>query len=494
MMRRLMFVTLCAVIASACGRSALPQASARSGGGSTPAPVEIDRTCDLAAYPSDAWAQCEAQNYAHVTEAPAEQAANPDFQTRWHTQGQLNLLEWAARAQADTSWVGYPSGNTPQTPLCTTWGLQCAGDPFRYADVDGPDGKVFYETEAEVVPFVIYDEGCARLSGRVWSPRGVKAGANLPNVVIENGSVQAPEPLYWWAAQMLVRAGYVVLTFDPRGQGRSDQQTPAGDQGSNANSTVFWTGLVNVIDFFRSSPVAPYPHNLSCAGTYPTEVTAFNPFFDRMDPERLGIVGHSLGATGVSVVQGYGAPGADPWPGILDAQNPVKVAVAWDSLKAPDGSSPVFGARVPSMNQSSEYGLTPMPFSQPPDAHAHLKAFDAWVAAGVPVFSITVRGSSHYEWSLLPTFPATSWCPDTSTGACAGGWGNPMAQHYTLAWLDRWLKNPNEPGYKDADARLLDDDGAQGRNKMSFRFTSARDFPDRKNKRRACADIRAGCG
>ena len=79
----------------------------------------------------------------------------------------------------------------------------------------------------------------------------------LPAVVIENGSIQAPEPLYWWMAQALVRAGYVVLTFDPRGQGRSDLMTPSGEQGSNFNSAVFWTGLVNVIDFFRSTPVMP---------------------------------------------------------------------------------------------------------------------------------------------------------------------------------------------------------------------------------------------
>ena len=34
----------------------------------------------------------------------------------------------------------------------------------------------------------------------------------------------------WWFSQALVRAGYVVLTFDPRGQGRSDQQTPTGEK------------------------------------------------------------------------------------------------------------------------------------------------------------------------------------------------------------------------------------------------------------------------
>lgn len=505
------FALMMSLTLAACGDSSTMTSSAPSQSGDDPyTPAPIDRTCDLAAFPSPLWEQCEAQNFATVGEAPREQVANPDFLSTWQAQSQANFLEWTMRAAADPSWLGLPSGNSPQTPLCTTWGLQCAGDPFRYADAPGPNGAIFYSGEAEVIPFVIYDDGCARISGRVWAPKGSQAGDQLPNVVIENGSVQAPETLYWWAAQLLVRNGYVVLTFDPRGQGRSDQQTPGGDQGSNANSAVFWNGLVNVIDFFRSTPVMPYPHNVTCAGTYPTEVVDFNPFFDRIDRDRLGIAGHSLGAQGVSIVQGYGAEGADPWPGKIDAENPVKVTVAWDGLAGPDGTSdggaggnvPIprppggssnIGIRTPSMNQAGEYGLTPFPFTRPPDPEGHKQAFAKWVAASMPVFTLTIQGSSHYEWSLLPTFPASSWCPSTATGACAGGWGNPLAQHYTLAWFDRWLKKPGEIGYDDADARLLDDDGEQGRGKFSFRYRSARAFPDRSGNLHVCEDIRAGC-
>ena len=482
---------LLVVLLAACGRSDPGTSAARAG--DAQAPAAIDRSCDSAAYPSAEWAQCEQANYAMVSQAPAEQAANPDFLERLRAQSQTNTLAWEARAQGDTSWLGAPSGNTGQTPLCTFWALQCAGDPYRYPDAPGPNGKAFYDTEAEVIPFVIYDQGCARLSGRVWAPRSARPGDKLPNVIIENGSVQAPEPLYWWEAQDLVRAGYVVLTFDPRGQGRSDQQTPGFEQGSNANSAVFWEGLVNVVDFFRSSPAQVYPHNVTCKGTYPTPVTDFNPFWDRIDRDRLGLAGHSLGAQGVSVVQGYGAPGADPWPGLIDKENPVKVVVAWDSLSAPSSGSPKFGARVPAMNQSSEYGLTPTPFRQPPDPASHLVAFKAWSDAGLPVYSLTVRGSSHYEWSQIPTFPTTSWCADTSKQMCEGAWGNGLARHYSLAWFDRWLKKSGETGYEDADARLLSDDGEHGRNKMSFRFTSARDFPDRDGQRQVCGDIRAGC-
>jgi len=483
-----------------------PSASASASPSASPSPGTVDLTCDNAPYPSAQWTQCEATNYAMTGEATSEQA-NATFQQRWSAQGTANTNEWLARAQADPSWLSPTSGNSAQTPLCATWGSQCAGDPFRYADFTGPDGSAFYSGQAVVTPVVFYDDGCARLSGRVWAPANSASGNRLPNVVIQNGSIQAPETLYWWAAQMLVREGYVVMTFDPRGQGRSDEQTPSGQAGSNLNVVVFWTGLVNAIDFFRSTPSTPYPWNATCAGTYPTVVTNYNPYWDRIDRNRLGIAGHSAGAVGVSVVQGYGGAGAAPWPGKIDATNPVKVAVAWDGLRAPAGGNvggigsnpttgatvPSYVARVPAMGNSSEYGLTPMAFTSPPPPELHKVGYGAWVAAGVPVYELTIRGSSHYEWSLLANFPTTSWCPNPSIGVCENGWGNPMAQHYTLAWFDRWLKQPGEAGYADADARLLDDNGAQGRVKMSFRFHSARNYPDRGGALHHCENIRAGC-
>ncbi len=505
----------------ACGDGSSPASNSAAGSndaapaaslpliGTLTAASPDDPACGTYPDASPEFAACELKNYARVTEAPREEATNPVFLQRLQEQSLANLQSYLERIAADPSYLPLSAGgaslNTPVTPLCATWGLQCAGDPFRYPGVDP-----FYEREAVVEPVTYYDRDCARISGRVWRPKN--ATGQLPTVVIENGSVQAPEPLYWWMAQALVRSGYAVMTFDPRGQGRSDQQTPMGGQGSNANSAVFWEGLVDAIDFFRSTPAKPYPHNSSCEGTYPTVVTAFNPQHMVQDRERLGIVGHSLGAIGVSIVQGYGGAGADPWPGKMDAANPVDVAVAWDGLLAPNGTSaggaagnvpgvtglasmgstyPKFAPRVPSMGQNGEYGLTPIPFTQTPAKDAHLTPFKAWQAAGVPVFDFTIRGSSHYEWSLLPTFPATSWCPEVKDGRCVGGWGRPMAEHYSLAWLDRWLKRSGETGFADADARLLADGEFLPR--FSFYFQSARDFPMRNGQRARCADVLAGC-
>lgn len=476
-------------------------------------------------YPSQAWFEREAANYARTLEGPTEQVSQSAFLTRLSQQSLANIADYSARAATDPSWLLASSDairnllnnldapqvalaelealvqtladdpaaaaqfslNTPVTPLCASYALQCAGDPFRYPGVDS-----FYGGEGLREAVVFYDRGCARISGHVWKP--VDTSRSLPGVVIENGSIQAPEPLYWWFAQTLVRAGYTVMTFDPRGQGRSDQQTPTFEQGSNANSAVFWEGLVDAIDFFRSTPERPYPHNATCAATYPTPVTPHNPYFAVQDADRLGLAGHSLGASGVAVVQSYGAPGAEPWPGLLDDSNPVDAVVAWDSLSAPSPASetrPAIVPRVPAMGQTSEYGIFGGPHSEPPDPESHIDGFAGWQAAGLPVYQFTIRGSTHFEWANIPTFPATSWCPDASTGACTDGWGLPMADHYSLAWLDRWLKRPGEAGFEDADARLLAD--ADWQERLSFYYRSARDFDTRSGRRAACDDVRAGC-
>jgi hypothetical protein len=114
--------------------------------------LEIDLLCDNAAYPS------------------------------------AELLQ---RNLQDPSWNLPPAfGNTGLTPLCAGGAGPCVGDPFRYPGVNGPDGEVFYTRQAEVLPVVYYDQGCARISGQVWKPRNL-GNRKLPAVIIKNGSVQA---------------------------------------------------------------------------------------------------------------------------------------------------------------------------------------------------------------------------------------------------------------------------------------------------------------
>src|SRR6266481_798037 len=141
-----------------------------------------DLTCDFAPYPSLQWTACEASNYAKLNEAPAEQT-NLWFQLRLSQQNGTNLETWTARALADPSWLGLPSGNSAVTPVGATWQGPFAGDPFRYPQAQGPDGSSFYANEADVIPVVFYDRQCTRLSARVWAPKQVQAGPKLATVL-----------------------------------------------------------------------------------------------------------------------------------------------------------------------------------------------------------------------------------------------------------------------------------------------------------------------
>ncbi|AXQ31116.1 hypothetical protein D0B54_21605 [Solimonas sp. K1W22B-7] len=152
---------------------------------------------------------------------------------------------------------------------------------------------------------------------------------------------------------------------------------------------------------------------------------------------------------------------------------------------------PAIVARVPAMSFSSEYGIAPAPFLAPPDPEAHKHSHAYWQSEGQPVYSIVIAGSSHVEWSQLPLAHATSWCAQVVDNECVGSWGLAVAEHYTVAWFDRWLKRPGEPGHADADARLLDDAAWAGR--LSWHYRSARSFPDRGGRTRLCEDIRGGC-
>jgi hypothetical protein len=117
---------------------------------------------------------------------------------------------------------------------------------------------------------------------------------------------------------------------------------------------------------------------------------------------------------------------------------PIRAVVGWDSLDAGPDVVPV----VPGMDQRADgYFLNPTPAPEPPDPRGHLDTFDAYVAAGVDAYSITVRGGTHLEWSFIPfILPATSYGIDT-------------AAYYTLAWFDRYL-HP-DPARRQAGADAL---------------------------------------
>ena len=421
----------------------------------------------------------EAKNFSKTTERAAVYAT-PQAQLQLRQVGTANELA-ALQAQA----------NDPErsffATLCARGEDGCAGE-FRLYDYNGL-----------VEPVLFTARNGATLSGHVWASRS--GPASRPGVVITNGSVQADEQMYWYAAQALAKSGYVVLTFDPQGQGQSDVlgEGPDAQEGVPAQSDgrPFYDGTVDALDFFLSTATRPYVPRPSCetgASHAPKQDrraaaglnAAYNPLWQLLDRDRIGIAGHSYGAAGVSYVGQW-----DPR---------VKAIVAWDNLGPaeptsgggrlgeqscpadPDARRPV-PLTKPALGMSADYGIVATPNTSDPDPQSKSTQSLAYSQAGVDTGELIIRGGTHLDFSFIPN-PAFG---ATLRGADMIAW-------YTTAWFDKYVK-----GDPTAQARLLTtrwrDDAQEAAvdpdgdgNMFSFYYRSRLDIDGF-----ACEDLRAAC-
>jgi len=140
-----------------------------------------------------AWAfdpAVEAQNYSKGLERQAIYLT-PEYQVLLREVSAHNAATAVAIQAAD------PERNFI-TQLCARGEDGCAGDARLY-DWQAKGYGI-------VEPVLLTARNGATISGHVWA---TKAGvAKRPGIVITNGSVQAPETLYWFVAQTLAKAGY----------------------------------------------------------------------------------------------------------------------------------------------------------------------------------------------------------------------------------------------------------------------------------------------
>lgn len=233
----------------------------------------------------------------------------------------------------------------------------------------------------------------ARLIGNVWPCADRRP---CPGVVITTGSIQVTQHMYGWLARTLQLRGYTVFTFDVRGQGESEQTSENPQSQDN-----FVHGTIDALRYFLSDE---------------------NPLHDRVDASRLALVGHSLGASAVSIVQQCSSshPGGDP--AVCDGQTwPIRAIVAYDSLSG--SVTPV----VPALDHRADgyfINAVPTPEAPDPDERTQGGAYAKWRAAGVDACTITVRGGTHAEWTEIPYIVS------------ATRYGNLQSAYYTTAWLD----------------------------------------------------------
>jgi dienelactone hydrolase len=432
----------------------------------------------------------EAQNYDKGQERQAIYAT-PEYQAL------LRQVSVQNRLAATTMQAADPERDM-LTHLCSTGEDGCAGDVRLYdwqAKGYGIVQKVLWTAR-----------NGATISGHVWA---TKAGpAKRPGIVITNGSVQAPEQLYWFVAQTLAKSGYVVLTWDPQGQGQSDTSGEGADQNegvpAQSDGRPFFDGTQDALRFFFSTAPRPYMPIKSCTtGTSHAAKqnrrakaglnAAYNPFWRLLDRRRVGIAGHSYGAAGVSYIGQF---------------NPrVKAIVAWDNLGGSDPNANFIGQRAaeqpcpsdpsqraakpirkPALGMSADYFIPPQPNTADPDPLAKSKFSFAYSKAGVDTGEIVIRGGTHYDFDWIPNPGFTA----TLRGADEIAW-------YTTAWFDKYVK-----GEKSADRRLLTkrwradpqeaavDPHGDG-NMFSWYYKSRLSIRLARGGRFKCEDIRPGC-
>jgi alpha-beta hydrolase superfamily lysophospholipase len=388
--------------------------------------------------------------------APDGQFNNPDYTLSLVPDSTENnmrqLAEQAAAVPrlAITPGEVFPGWNEGN-PFRSDWaGNRCQQIPVEYTNRYGAliRGDVFAPLKGARDPYT-----------------GKKLEPPYPGVVITTGSVQGSERMYFWLAQDLAERGYVVLTYDVQGQGRSETlphendqvnalpfcnpfaPPQAGEQGGcpgvpAQQPSNFVYGTEDALDFFTSTPDKPYPN----PNGSDQPVNSFNPLwklFDRSPDTktdtpgrstRIAIVGHSLGAFAVSQVQGQ--------------DDRVEAVVALDKLQGPGSNGIATNPAkpvVPALAVQSEYGFTVNPYymsggsslnpqptspqQAPNPKREQLTGFDAWRNAGVDTMLVVPRASTHLEYTDIPyMLPASRY-------------GQDFTSHYVQAWLDRYLKH-----------------------------------------------------
>jgi dienelactone hydrolase len=442
----------------------------------------------------------EAQNFS-ITQERQSVYDTPEYQAELTTQSAANLSEALAEQASDP-------GRLFTDDLCWNGGNGCAGDVRLYDWQKNGYGLV------QKVLFTARDG--ATLSGRVWA---TKAGPKRrPGIVITDGSVQADEQMYWYAAQALAKDGYVVLTFDPQGQGQSDTLGQSPDEGegvpAQTDGRPFYDGTEDAIDFLLSSAKHPYVPVPSCesgtshAAKQAERVAAgldapYNPFWSMLNAKAgVGLAGHSYGAAGVSYIAQW-----DPR---------VKAVVAWDNLGGPgpeagsvpsqQGGTPpmssigekpcpadpadrtVVPITKPGLGMSADYGLPPLPNTGLPEPLAKSKESLAYSESGVDTGEIVIRGGSHLDFSFIPNqaFGASLRGPDEIA------W-------YTTAWFDKYVKHQAGADRRLLTGRWREDpveaavDPNRDGNAFSFYYLSRLDIHLAKGGTFDCEDMRDGC-
>ncbi len=375
-------------------------------GSAAPAAPGVDASCYApAGNPAPgtpAWIERDTRNQYCASLRPLDQASSPAFGFGNQTQGAALYAEQAA---SQLSRPTDPSGG-----ITTLVPGAKAADPFRTIKRWTEAGR------GRVAPVAFTALNGSTLRGHVFVPPASvpRPKAGYPGVVITDGSVQGYQELYFWAAQDLAEAGYMVMTYDVQGQGSSSlrgNDCPGTCSGVPYQQEYnFFQGAEDSLSFFLATPDAPFGGSS-------------NPFADVLDTDLIGLAGHSLGAFAISHV------------GQCDDR--VTAIVAWDNLRAiKDCSGVVIPPQhrtkklinVPALAITNDYLFNTQPQLTAPDADAKTAGYKQVAAAGLDAQIVALRGATHLAYTHIPLVFQSNQL------------GERMASYYTKAWFDLQLR------------------------------------------------------
>jgi len=421
----------------------LPKDLRASGSASASAGTTVDTDCfsaadnsinpdvDSSGIPTNpAWFERDALNQYCATLRLRDQYASPAYAFEDVVQG-------------DSLWIGQLGDQISDGPGHIHGGLTTLIPGSQAADAFRTVSEWEQRTGGDVVPVSFTSLDGAVLRGNIWlPPPGTPTLANgeYPGVVITDGSIQAYQNLYYWAAEGLAQYGYEVMTYDVQGEGDSDLLPSSCEPSAQEleSSSVctgvpyqqnynFFQGAEDSLSYFLSTPSDPY------GGTY-------NPGWSTLDRGDVGIAGHSLGAEAVS------------WVGQCDKR--VKAIVAWDDLYPVTISQCPSNVTVPKADQASavhapaltttndyEFNMEPQTTVPDPNGSGELggggldgtAGYLSLVKQGIDSEIVSIRNGTHLTYSYIPyVLPANEI-------------GERVAFYYTLAWLDEYLRGGRDP-------------------------------------------------
>jgi hypothetical protein len=232
------------------------------------------------------------------------------------------------------------------------------------------------------------------LGGRLYWPDSATTTAKVPGIVFCPGTICWLDT-YHWIAMDLSRNGYAVFVFEPGGQAES--------QGDPPGMGPYW---------FKHYLPPGWENDLYDAVTYLYKVS---PISDRVDAEKLGIMGHSRGSMAVCNEQ------------INDDRVKAAVEVSMTAYFCSANS------RVPTQIQSADFDL--LDLGAPVIGPVTNEIF--YDITNPPKQVVIIGAGSHGGFNTIEGEGADSpfrhW-------PLVPEWEHPVSSHYAVAWFDYFLK------------------------------------------------------